>query len=108
MKDKNLREKDGAVIFVDLIEKFTVEFIGTWGWTVDAWVRFLAKGGGPKKNIQFCLNTQSSKHFMCFRTIQDIQEVLSLILHCKTMYFYWMTLPSASAHRECSRNALDH
>ena len=46
------REKDGAVRFDDLIEKFKVEFDGTLGWTVDAWVSFFAKGGGPKQRFQ--------------------------------------------------------
>ena len=65
-----LREKDGAVRFDDLIEKFKVEFAGTLGWTVGAWVSFLTKAGGPKKRFQYCLNPQSSKHFLYFRAIQ--------------------------------------
>ena len=28
------------------------------------------KGGGPKKRFQYCLNPNSSKHFLCFRAIQ--------------------------------------
>ena len=31
---------------------------------------FLAKGGGPKKRFQYCLNPNSSKHFLYFRAIQ--------------------------------------
>ena len=41
------REKDEGVRFEDLVEKFKVYFVGTTGWTVDASVSFLAKGGGP-------------------------------------------------------------
>ena len=32
--------------------------------------RHLAKGGGPKKRFQYCLNPNSSKHFLYFRAIQ--------------------------------------
>ena len=42
---------------------------------------FLANGGGPKKRFQYWLNPNSSKHFLYFRAIQDIQEVISLISH---------------------------
>ena len=59
--DKNItREDDGAVRFDDLIEEFKVKFVGTSEWTVDAWTTFLAKGGGPKKRFQYCLNPNSS------------------------------------------------
>ena len=56
------------------------------------------KGGGPKKRFQYCLNRNSSKHFLsCIsEQFRDIQEVISLILHCKTMYCCLMTLPSTS------------
>ena len=64
------REDDGAVRFDDLIGKFKVKFVGTSEWTVDAWTTFLAKGGGPKKRFQHCLNPNSSKHFLYFRAIQ--------------------------------------
>ena len=37
---------------------------------MNAWITFLAKGGGPKKRFQYCLNPNSSKHFLCFRAIQ--------------------------------------
>ena len=30
----------------------------------------MAEGGGPKKRFQYCLNPNSSKHFLCFRAIQ--------------------------------------
>ena len=57
--DTSHREDDGAVRFDDLIEEFKVKFDGT----VDAWTTFLAKGGGPKKRFQYCLNPSSSRHF---------------------------------------------
>ena len=64
------REDYGAVRFHDLNKKFKVKFVGTSEWTVDAWTTFLAKGGGPKKRFQYCLNPNSSKHFLYFRAIQ--------------------------------------
>ena len=42
------REDDGAVRFDDLAEKFKVKFDGTSQWSIEAWIIFLAKGGGPK------------------------------------------------------------
>ena len=35
-------------------------------WTIEAWIAFLAKGGGPKKRFQYF----SSKPFLYFRSIQ--------------------------------------
>ena len=64
------REDDGAVRFDDLAAKFKAKFDGTSQWTTDAWITFLAKGGGPKKRFQYCLNPISSKHFLYFRVIQ--------------------------------------
>ena len=65
-----LREEDCAVRFDDLAEKFKAKFDGTSQWTIEAWISFLAKGGGPKKRLQYCLNPRSSKLFLCFRAIQ--------------------------------------
>ena len=64
------REDDGAERFDDLIEKFKVKFDGTSPWSIDAWITFLAEGGGQKKRFQYCLNPNSSKHFLYFRAIQ--------------------------------------
>ena len=63
------------------------KFEGTSQWTIEAWIAFLAKGEGPKiiPNIS-CISQQS----------RDIQEVLSLMLHCKKMYCCQMTSPSTS------------
>ena len=65
-------EEDGAVRFDDLAEKFMATFDGTSQWTVDACITFLAKGGGPKNRFQYCVNPNSSKHFLYFRTIQGL------------------------------------
>ena len=64
------REDDGAVRFDDLAEKFKAKFDGTSQWSIKAWITFLAKGGGPRKRFQYCLNPKYSKHFLYFRGIQ--------------------------------------
>ena len=52
------------------------------------------KGGGPKERFQCCLNPP---YISCIsEQSRDVQEVLSLILHCKTMYCCRMTSPSTS------------
>ena len=60
------REDDGAVRFDDIIDEFKKMFDGTSQWSINEWISFLAKGGGPKKRFQYCLNPNSSKHFLYF------------------------------------------
>ena len=64
------REDDGAVRFDEIMEKFKAKFDGTSQWPIDDWITCLAKGGGPKKRFQCCLNPNSSKHFLYFKAIQ--------------------------------------
>ena len=64
------REDDGAVRFDDIMEKIKAKFDGTSQWPINDWITCLAKGGGPKKRFQYCLNPNSSKHFLYFRAIQ--------------------------------------
>ena len=64
------REDNGAVRFDDIMEEFKAKFDGTSQWPTHDWITFLAKGGGPKKRFQYCLNPNSSKHFVYFRAIQ--------------------------------------
>ena len=66
------REDDGAVRFDDLAELFKSRFAVTSHQSIEieAWISFLAKGGGPKKRFQYCLNPYSSKHVLHFRAIQ--------------------------------------
>ena len=45
-------EDDGAVRFDDLAENVKAEFDGTSQRSIEAWITFLAKGGGPKKRFQ--------------------------------------------------------
>ena len=64
------REDDGPVRFDHLAELFLSRFAGTSYWPVQAWISFLAKGGGQKKWFQYCWNPNSSKNFLYFRAIQ--------------------------------------
>ena len=64
------RQDDGAVRFDDLAELFKSRFAGTSYWPIQAWISFLAKGGGQKKRFQYCLNPNSSEHLLYFRAIQ--------------------------------------
>ena len=64
------REDDGAVRFDDSMENFKAKFDGTSQRSNNDWISFLAKGGGPKKRLQCCLNPNSSKHFLHSRAIQ--------------------------------------
>ena len=64
------QEEDGAVRFDDVASIFRSEFDGTSHWSIRAWISFLAKGGGQKKRFQYCLNPNSSEHFLYFRAIQ--------------------------------------
>ena len=64
------REEDGAVRFDDVASIVRSEIDGTSHWSMRAWISFLAKGGGQKKRFQYCLNPNSSEHFLYFRAIQ--------------------------------------
>ena len=35
-----------------------------------AWLRYLQRGGGPKKRFQYCLDLDSAETLLCLRTIQ--------------------------------------
>ena len=63
------REEDGAVRFDDLAEKFKAKFDGTSQRSIEAWIAFLGKGGGPNKRFQYLLNP-ASQHLLYFRAIQ--------------------------------------
>ena len=52
------------------MEESKAKFDGTSQWSIDDWMIILAKGGGPKKRLQNCLNPKSSKHFLYFRASQ--------------------------------------
>ena len=91
------REDDGAARFDDLIEKFKVKFGRTSQWTDDAWTSFLAKGRRTETKVSVLLQTLILPNISCIsEESRDIQEVLSLILHCKTMYCFQNDLLSTS------------
>ena len=75
------REDAGAVRFDDLVEEFKAKFDGSSQWPVNAWTTFLAKA---------CISEQ----------FRDTQEIISLILHCKTMCCFRMTSLSTSTTSE--------
>ena len=52
------------------MEEFKAKFVGALRWPINDWISILAKGGGPKKRFQYCLNPNSSKHFLYFRAIE--------------------------------------
>ena len=52
------------------MEEFKAKFDGTSQWSINDWTTCLAKGGGPKKRFQNCLNLDSSKHLLYVRAIQ--------------------------------------
>ena len=65
------QEDGGAVRFDDLAELFKWRFAGTSQWSIEDWISFLAKGGGPKKRFQCCFEPYFfQKHFLYFRAIQ--------------------------------------
>ena len=64
------REDDGAVRFDAILEEFIKKrFDGALQWSISDWISIVEKGG-PKKRIQYCLNPDSSGHFLYFRAIQ--------------------------------------
>ena len=69
-----LRKDDGAVRFDDIMKELKAKFDGTSQWSIDDWISFLAKGGGPKKRFHFCLNPKSSEHFLFFTANQGHSE----------------------------------
>ena len=64
------REDDGAVRFDDIMDELKKKFDGASQWSTNDWLSFLARGGGPKKRFQHCLNPNSSNDFLYFRAIQ--------------------------------------
>ena len=68
------RENDGAVRFVDIMEEFKKKFDGALQWSINDWISFLAKRGVPKKRFLYCLNPNSSEHYLYFRAIQGHAE----------------------------------
>ena len=79
------REIDGAIQYNDIIEECRKKFDGASQWSLEDWISTLARGGGgAKKMFQYCLNSNSSNHSCTFDQFKDIQEIMLLILSCKT------------------------
>ena len=75
------REDDGAVRFDDILKEFEKKkFNVALKWSFGNWIFILAKGGRPKKRFQFCLDPNSSKHFLYFRAIQGHELQDSVLL----------------------------
>ena len=98
------REEDGVVRFDDLAELFKSRFAATSHWSIEAWISFLAKERGQSTAWTLILLNIS-----CFsEQSRDIQEVLSLILHCKTVYCHRTTSPITSTTSGTLTMALHH
>ena len=64
-------EIDGAVLFDDVFEECRKKkFDGSSQWPLNDWISILAKGRGAKKRFQYCLNPNSSSHFLYLTAIQ--------------------------------------
>ena len=79
-------------------------FDGALHWSITDWISILAKGGGAKKRFQYCLNPNSSRHFLYFREIQGHsggKKWYWVARHCSvTRGLHWVHLP----RRECKCN----
>ena len=86
------REDDGAARVDDLVDEFKARFDGTSQWPVNAFWRMEEDQTASTLTLPdtSCISQQ----------LRDIQEVISLILHCKTMYCCLRTSPSTSATSE--------
>ena len=99
------REDDGAVRFDDLAELLSqgLRVLRTGQFSI------LAKGGGQKKRFQYCLNPNSSKHFLYFPsnpgTFRRYSRWSYIARQCTVAgWLRRVHLP----HRECSRHAFHH
>ena len=91
-----------------MAEKFRARFGCASQWRIPAWIAFLANRRRTKKRFHYCFNANSSKFSCSSEHSRDIQEVFSLIQHCKTMYCCRMTSPSTSTISGTLRHALRH
>ena len=71
MMIQSLPKLDGAVLFDGVLEECRKKkFDGASQRSVNDWISILAKGGGAKKRFQYCLNRNSSSHFLYLSAIQ--------------------------------------
>ena len=64
------RGSDGAIHCSDIMECRRKKFDGVSQWLLEDWISTLAKGGGAKKRVQYCVNPNSSNQFLHLRAIQ--------------------------------------
>ena len=77
------REEDGAVKFWKIKNYLRNQFPREQHWSNDRWISCLAAGGGPKRRFQYC--TDASGTLFISELVKDIHDVISLILHFRTM-----------------------
>ena len=86
-----------AVRFDDPAEFFKSRFAGTSHWSIEAWDQLPGKRRRAKEKVSVLLEPQLIWTFPAFQSnSRNIQEALSLILHCKTTYCYRTTSLSTS------------
>ena len=82
------REDDGAVRFDDLVKEFEAKFDGTSQWPINDWIKGFNTASTLTLPNYSCISEQ----------FRDIQETVSLILHCKTVYGCRRTSPKYIYH----------
>ena len=66
--DRSVLREDGAVEFKILAPVVSSQFESSPH--CPTWVRYLQRGGGPKKRFQYCLNPYSAETILYLRAIQ--------------------------------------
>ena len=77
------REDDGAVQFWRIKNFLQNQFPQVLYWSDDRWKSCLTAGGGVKRRCQYC--SDISEQLFTSELFKDIQDVISLILHYRTM-----------------------
>ena len=65
-----IREEHGAVEFKILAPMFVSQFESSPLWSIRACVRYLQRGGGPKKRFQYCRDPYPADTILYLRAIQ--------------------------------------
>ena len=83
------REDDGAIEFWRIKDNLQKHFQHCHHWSDDRWKKSVERGGGNKKRYQYC--TDSSGTMCISELFKVIQDAISLILLCRTMYLFRTT-----------------
>ena len=78
------REDDGAVQFWRIKNYHRNQFPQSIHWSDDRRKACLAAGGGVKRRFKYCIDISGTIFFIS-ELFKDIQDVISLILHYRTM-----------------------